>query len=147
MPPSSGAEGDKPKFVTSASGHAEHPDDILASCEALHAYIDKVKEDADKEIREWEEEIKSRELAEKRRVAPGWLDSESHLLMPSRKDGGVGSGVGGEMRDGKGTGNEGSLMDSDASNGEASKLGESLSEQVEREGEEMDRVFGGLALS
>lgn len=93
--------------------------------------------DADKEIKEWEEKIKARELAEKRRVAPGWLDSEARILEPAKK--GSAGGV-----DGKGARN---LMDSDASSAEASKLGESLSDQVDREGEQMDKAFGGMGLN
>lgn len=89
--------------------------------------------DADKEIREWEEKIKARELAEKRRVAPGWLDSEARILEPAKKGSEAGKGAG-------------NLMDSDASSAEASKLGESLSDQVEREGEQMDKAFGGMGL-
>lgn len=37
-------------------------------------------------------------------------------------------------------------MDSEASGAEATGLGESLSDMVTREGEEMDRAFGGLVM-
>lgn len=36
-------------------------------------------------MRKWEQDIKERELQEKRRTAPGWLDSESKLLQPAKK--------------------------------------------------------------
>ena len=37
-------------------------------------------------------------------------------------------------------------MDSEASRAEASRLGESLAERVSREGEQLDKAFGGLGL-
>jgi hypothetical protein len=69
----------------SSSGHAAHPDEIIASCKALQAYIQKVQDDADRELKTWEDAIAARELAEKRRVAPGWLDSEARLLEPEKR--------------------------------------------------------------
>lgn len=47
--------------------------------------LDKQKKDAEKKVQEWERSIQERELAEKRRKAPGWLDSEQHLLQPEKK--------------------------------------------------------------
>lgn len=85
--------------------------------------------DADREIKEWEEGIKQRDLAEKRRVAPGWLDSEVRVLEPAKR---------GEEK-GK------NVMDSiDHEEGRKDELGESLVDKVEREGEQMDKAFGGL---
>ncbi|CAM1508019.1 Fc.00g048670.m01.CDS01 [Cosmosporella sp. VM-42] len=78
------SEQPKPKYVISGSGHAAHPEDIIASCRALQSHLSKMQEDADRELREFEERIKERELAEKRRVAPGWLDSEARILEPER---------------------------------------------------------------
>ncbi|KAF4462680.1 hypothetical protein FALBO_10502 [Fusarium albosuccineum] len=74
----------RPKYVVSNSGHAAHPEDIIASCRALQAHVTKLQEEAERELREFDERIKARELAEKRRVAPGWLDSETHILEPER---------------------------------------------------------------
>lgn len=93
----------------------------------------KVQEDADRELRGWEEGIRERELAEKRRVAPGWLDSEARILEPVHRkgEGGIKEG--------------GSIMDSEGS-AEVGGLGESLADMVTREGEEMDKAFGGLVL-
>ena len=79
-----GGGASKPKYVVSASGHAAHPDDIIASCRALQAHISKMQEDADRELKELDDRIRARELAEKRRVAPGWLDSDARLLEPER---------------------------------------------------------------
>ncbi|KFZ02778.1 hypothetical protein V501_09460, partial [Pseudogymnoascus sp. VKM F-4519 (FW-2642)] len=119
LPPSSttttsaAGTGSKPQYVVSpGTGHAAHPDEILASCRALQAYIAKVQDDAERELRGWEEGRRARELAEKRRVAPGWLDSESRILEPVQK--------------GAGNGGEKSIMDSEAKEKEGEGLGESL---------------------
>ena len=37
-----------------------------------------------KKVREWEQELKDQDLAEKRRVAPGWLDRDEKILQPKR---------------------------------------------------------------
>ena len=42
--------------------------------------------EAQKTLSDWEKDIKERELAEKRRVAPGWLDRDEKILEPERKD-------------------------------------------------------------
>lgn len=78
---------EKPRYVVSQSGHAAHPDDIIASCRALQAHLTKLQGDAEQELRDLDERIKARELAEKRRVAPGWLDSDARLLEPERTGG------------------------------------------------------------
>jgi hypothetical protein len=74
----------KARYVVSSSGHAAHPDDILASCQALEDHLKKTQAEAEKLIKEWDESVKQRELAEKRRVAPGWLDREEKLLQPTQ---------------------------------------------------------------
>ncbi|KAK4230407.1 hypothetical protein QBC38DRAFT_469459 [Podospora fimiseda] len=86
----------KPKYVISPSGHAAHPDDILASCRALKAHISRLQADAEAEIKAIDERIRARELAEKRRLAPGWLDSDVRVLEPERKAG-AGSSEAGEQ--------------------------------------------------
>ena len=53
-----------------------------------------MQEDADRELKDFEDRIKQRELAEKRRVAPGWLDSETHILEPERNTPVQSQGVG-----------------------------------------------------
>jgi hypothetical protein len=35
-------------------------------------------------IKGWEEQIREREVREKRRIAPGYLDTDQRLLMPTR---------------------------------------------------------------
>ncbi|TRX87946.1 hypothetical protein FHL15_011150 [Xylaria flabelliformis] len=128
-PPSTGITGatdEKPKYVVSPSGHAAHPDDIVASCQGLRAHIAKLQEDADRELHALDERIRARDLAEKRRLAPGWLDSEARLLEPERKP--------------------------ETSPGEPSVAGqfaemsisgrEGVSEMAVDQGEEIDRAFG-----
>ncbi|KAF1813687.1 hypothetical protein P152DRAFT_480916 [Eremomyces bilateralis CBS 781.70] len=113
----------QPKYVIShATGHAAHPSSILASCEALVSHLDAQRREAEEAVRGWEQGIRERELAEKRRVAPGWLDAEERLLVPERSGAGEQEGGGAvhgvevvDRREGEG-----------------------------REGEELDRAFGGM---
>ncbi|KUJ17822.1 uncharacterized protein LY89DRAFT_645498 [Mollisia scopiformis] len=135
--PSSGEE--KSQYVISSSGHAAHPDEIIASCKALQSYIQKVQDDADKELKAWEESIAARELAEKRRVAPGWLDSDARILQPERRPA---SSIGSP-----GYQSQGNLMDVDVSSAEASGLRHAPVVATNGPGDELDRAFGGLGLS
>ena len=80
---SNGAE--REKYVVSASGHAASPEHIIASCQALQAHIQNTQENAENAVRDWEKGLKEEELAEKRRVAPGWLDRTEKILEPERK--------------------------------------------------------------
>ncbi|KAK3900612.1 hypothetical protein C8A05DRAFT_45588 [Staphylotrichum tortipilum] len=105
------------RYVVSASGHSAHPNEILASCRALHAHVAELQAKAERDLAEITERIRARELAEKRRVAPGWLDSEARLLEPERAGGtaaagvlaaggaGMGGGVGGAGQGQMGGGN------------------------------------------
>lgn len=115
----------KPKYIVSSSGHAAHPDDITASCRALQAHVSKMQEDAERELREFEERIKERELAEKRKVAPGWLDSEARILEPERPA------------------EQHTLMDKES---DEQKAAVGAVPATADEGEELDRAFGGMAL-
>ncbi|KZL77289.1 hypothetical protein CT0861_03057, partial [Colletotrichum tofieldiae] len=114
----------KPKYVISQSGHAAHPDDIISSCRALQAHITKMQEDAERDLRELENRIQERELAEKRRVAPGWLDSEARILEPERVRGA-----------------------SEAEEAHQTSAVAGTSEMpLNDQGAELDRVFGGLSM-
>ncbi|RFU31519.1 hypothetical protein B7463_g4843, partial [Scytalidium lignicola] len=144
LPPSStgttAAGQDKPQYVVSQSGHAAHPDDIIESCKALQGYIQKVQDDADRELKAWEDAIAARDLAEKRRVAPGWLDSDTHILEPARKSVTTdASSSAAALRQ--------NLMDVNMSNAEAVGLKHTPAAHPSSEGEELDRAFGGLALN
>ena len=88
LPPSSiadqsgGPSPEKSKFVVSSNGYTAHPDDIVASCQKLQCHLKELCEDAKKNLNDWEKSIQERELAEKRRVAPGWLDRRERILQP-----------------------------------------------------------------
>ncbi|AEO56550.1 hypothetical protein MYCTH_2314688 [Thermothelomyces thermophilus ATCC 42464] len=82
---SAGAAPPKPRYVVSPSGHAAHPDEILESCRALLAHVTQMCAKAEQDLAALDERIRARDLAEKRRVAPGWLDSEARLLEPEKK--------------------------------------------------------------
>lgn len=128
---------EKSRYVVSLSGeHAAHPDEVLASCRALESHLKKAQDDARASIKVWEDSIKERDLAEKRRVAPGWLDREEKLLQPSRATTTTTTTTGkSEPLEGP------SLMDISSAD-QASYRAPSM---VPRdEGEELDRAFGGL---
>ncbi|KAK0635829.1 hypothetical protein B0T17DRAFT_517380 [Bombardia bombarda] len=143
----------KPKYVVSSSGHAAHPDDIMASCRALQAHIAKLQAEAEAELRAIDERIRARELAEKRRLAPGWLDSEARLLEPERK-GAAATATSGTAAGGDGTQQiEGRRQEDLQFAGSGSGFGRDghgpggASEMaVPDEGEELDRAFGTLGL-
>jgi hypothetical protein len=98
----------------------------MASCQALQAHLQKLQDDATFTIQEWQNSIKERELMERRRVAPGWLDVEQKMLVPER----TGQAQSASTTSGQPTPN---LMDVD--------------EQKPADGgEELDRAFGGLGL-
>ncbi|OAL43089.1 hypothetical protein IQ07DRAFT_524785, partial [Pyrenochaeta sp. DS3sAY3a] len=109
-------------YPPSGTGPPATPDSILTSCTALQAHLQALEADARRTLKSWEEQRAAADLAEKRRLAPGWLDSGVHILRPENV--GEGEGVGG----GEDRGRDGDVV----------MQGES------REGEELDRVFGGL---
>lgn len=140
LPPSTTGVGTgepKPRYVVSNTGHAAHPDDILASCRALQGHIAKMQADAEAELRGFEERRIARELAEKRRVAPGWLDSEARLLEPERKTATPTGQEGGQL-----VGMVGGVQ-----SGSGHQAPEGVSEMgVPDEGQQLDLAFGGLAI-
>jgi hypothetical protein len=88
LPPSSTGDdpaAEKPKFVVSSTGLAAHPEDIIASCKALQDHLKKQQDDAQELLQRWQVDIAERELAEKRRLAPGWLDRQEKILEPERR--------------------------------------------------------------
>ena len=127
------SKDNKPQYVISASGHTAHPNAIIKSCEALQAHIQKTEREATELVRKWERDIKERELAEKRRVAPGWLDSDERILVPDQ----TGKSIADDLLSGdnisSGNGNESAVKLIPGSNNP--------------EGEELDRAFGGLGVS
>lgn len=71
--------------MTSSTGFAAHPSSIINQNRALLDQISSQRRDAQDKIKKWQQSIEDRELQEKRRKAPGWLDSESKLLQPAKK--------------------------------------------------------------
>jgi hypothetical protein len=131
--------------VISATGHAAHPDDIIKSCRALQSHLAQLQADADRELRELDERIRARDLAEKRRVAPGWLDSESRLLEPERT-GLAGQGADG-LEGGIGRGMDALSFGTDGAAGRGNGSGRTASEMAAPDpGEELDRAFGVMGL-
>lgn len=136
LPPSVTVDPNNPdvksRYVVSSSGeHAAHPEEILASCLSLEEHLKRTRSDAEKAIKDWEEAISQRDLAEKRRVAPGWLDREEKLLQPTRV---TPSHAGKEQQ-------QQSLLDSSSADQDSPKLPSMVPRD---EGEELDRAFGGL---
>lgn len=120
-------------MFSSSGEHAAHPDEILAACQSLEQHLKKTQSEAESSIKSWEEAIQQRELAEKRRVAPGWLDRDEKLLQPSRAGGSFAT----KADEG------GSLLDSTFADQGSSTLPVMVSRN---EGEELDRAFGGLGV-
>ena len=132
LPPSVAIDpsSDKPKFIVSASGHTAHPDDIAASCRALQDHIKKTNDDAHQAVKAWEDGIKERDLAEKRRVAPGWLDRDEKILEPTKVSPTNHDNTPGDLLGSRPT--------------EANDPSKNIPGLIDREGEELDRAFGAL---
>lgn len=142
LPPSSTADSngaESEKYVVSRSGHAASPEEIIASCKALQDHILKVEEDAQQKIKNWEKTLKDQELAEKRRVAPGWLDRDEKILEPNKSSMVGISAPEGDQKQG------GNIMDQYDQH-EAQEHNEA-STIPDAAGDEIDRAFGGIGLS
>lgn len=140
LPPSSTADSsgvEREDYVVSASGHAASPEDIIKSCQALQDHIKKTQEDAEKAIQDWEQTLMEQDLAEKRRLAPGWLDRSEKILEPERK-GSIGSPA--AIND---QAKRASIMDSDI---ESNKTQPTSQEVQDPAGDELDRAFGGMTV-
>ncbi|KAK7745173.1 hypothetical protein SLS62_009886 [Diatrype stigma] len=159
---SSASEGDqhKPKYVvTPSAGYAAHPDEIVASCREVRARLARAADDMEAALRRFEYRIRERDLAEKRRVAPGWLDSDARLLEPeaaaAEAEAGVGTEIAGGRYYGTGAGAGAGATVADRFAGmslstttTADHRGEGVGGPSEMaavdEGAELDRAFGGL---
>jgi hypothetical protein len=115
--------------VTSSTGFAAHPSSIINQNRALLDQISSQRRDGQEKVRKWEQDIKERELQEKRRRAPGWLDSESKLLQPAKKP---------EERQ---AGGEVDLMDQPEAEVDIQKSREQ-NKTANELGDAMDRAFG-----
>ena len=86
-------------------------------------------------VEDWEVALEAEALAEKRRVAPGWLDREEKILQPDRSRG-VGLLTGGEEGEAQGQEELGKVLQP-----------ERKGETSDQAGEELDRAFGALHTS
>ncbi|KAI4234597.1 MAG: hypothetical protein LQ349_003687, partial [Xanthoria aureola] len=137
LPPSATADSngnEREKIVVSQSGHAASPDDIIASCQALQAHIEKMQENSERTIREWEDNLREEQLAEKRRLAPGWLDRDEKILQPAKMA--AGSVVPEQ-------GQSANLMDQQADETSDVQMQQPV---ASREGDELDRAFGSMTM-
>lgn len=142
LPPSSTASAvgvEREKYVMSASGHAASPENIIASCRALESHIQKTQEEAERAIKDWEISLKEEELAEKRRVAPGWLDRTEKILEPQRK----GVNTHAPSIPVQGPNKPANIMDNQGIPIKAESPQRNVQDAA---GEELDRVFGGLGV-
>ena len=120
----------------SDSGHNAHPDEIIASCHALQAHIRKVQEDTERLLKDWQARIQEQELAEKRRVAPGWLDRDEKILEPARPSCGSGPPPGSAQIQ---VANIMDLQDDNHNDGSGAEVSATA-------GDELDRAFGGMVI-
>jgi hypothetical protein len=100
----------------------------------------KLEQDARNSLKEWEDRRKADDLAEKRRVAPGWLDGDVKILKPENVDDGqdVSMEEAQERRQ--------QPQQRRTSVGIKGVLERRDGVPDPREGEELDRAFGGLGL-
>lgn len=138
LPSSSTADAqgvEREKYVVAPSGHTAHPDEILASCRTLQAHIVKVQENAEATLKAWEDDLKAQDLADKRKVAPGWLDREEKILEPTKLNTAA-------LNEGKGIPRElTSLLDRPR---EGNVPGSADQKAQDSTGKELDRAFGGM---
>lgn len=77
--------------------------------------------------------MRERDLAERRRVAPGWLDSDAKLLQPQKAQEAPSTSASQIPQE--------SLLDTPDHEAVAADRA-----KAEAEGEELDRAFGGMAM-
>ena len=96
------------------------PQDIIRSSHAMLHHLQSQRTAADQAVRDWEMSIDDRDLIEKRRVAPGYLDTGIRFLEPTR-----------------------SVATPDARNAEVDSV---LAQSLKEAGDELDRVFCKMAM-
>jgi hypothetical protein len=134
-------------YVTSGTGFRAHPSTIIAQNNALHQQLATAASQGKAKIKDWQREIDERELADKRRKAPGWLDSDAKILRPesrtTTKTGGAAVSVALPVDTRAGAM---SLLDGhdDADAGSLSSLNQQQQQQLHASdmGAQMDRAFG-----
>jgi hypothetical protein len=127
------AEEPKPQYVVSQNtGLAFHPDDIVESCRRLQESLQRMQDESERAILRWEGDVQRRELAERRRVAPGWLDvgEAGRGLVPERLGGGAAAQAEQQQQ----------------SRADAAQQDVQMADDAEDEGAELDRAFGSLSM-
>ncbi|KAF2269324.1 hypothetical protein CC78DRAFT_529134 [Lojkania enalia] len=122
-------------YVTSQTGHTATPTQILASCHALQAHLTTLRINAQTTLQTWEAQRRAADLAEKRRVAPGWLDGDVKILRPENVSGDRAEEGGQQARP---------EPDRKTSVGIKGLVERRDGVPDPRAGEEIDRAFGGL---
>lgn len=122
----------------SSGGQAYNPDELVQSSHNLEQHIHSKQDEAEKTISEWQKRIKDRELAEKRRVAPGWLDRDEKILRPEKPA--LSPSVASALPN---------LMDQDPAGASPSKMSAYLDSTSgsNTEGEQLDQAFGKSSAS
>ncbi|EPS45804.1 hypothetical protein H072_144 [Dactylellina haptotyla CBS 200.50] len=126
LPPSSSSQ------IVSPSGQSSiSPEQLIVDCNNLAAYLTGESKTAKEDLEKWVKSIDDRELMEKRRVAPGWLDTGVLMLEPTKSgppQGGLGPHVLTPEQKMLGVGDE------------------DKGKQATSPGEELDRAFGGMGI-
>ena len=124
---SSSSESDLPAYVsTTTGGFAAHPSTIINQNRGLLEQIEREKKEGSNKFEEWEQAIRDRELQERRRKAPGWLDREERILEPAKKQDDIAAK---------------SLMDEPEEKSDV-LTAQKKARDVDALGEAMDRAFG-----
>jgi len=125
--------------VTSSTGFRAHPSAIISQNQSLLAQLATVPAEASKRIQAWTDAIRERELAEKRRRAPGWLDRDEKILEPER--------VASPVPEGTRKGHQ-EVQDLLSGGDEGTDGGDNATEATDRTGADlgaqMDKAFGAL---
>ncbi|EWC45925.1 hypothetical protein DRE_04932 [Drechslerella stenobrocha 248] len=127
LPPPSSSQ------IVSPSGQSSiSPDQLIADCNNLIAHLTNETKVAKDEIDKWVKSIEDRELMEKRRVAPGWLDTGVMMLEPKKAGPSAAAGDALAART-----PESNMFD-------GGRKQEKGRQPAGSPGEELDRAFGGL---
>ncbi|KAI5820586.1 hypothetical protein BZA77DRAFT_301128 [Pyronema omphalodes] len=123
-PPSTGSNPGEGYIVSPSGTVSQTPEAVLHSIHTLLSHIQSERSEAEEAWNTWERGIQERELMEKRRVAPGWLDTGVTILEP------VKAGGAGGREDVKTAGVADGTQDAAST----------------EEGNQLDQVFGKMAV-
>ena len=129
-----GPPQDPAPYLPTPAGPPTHPSALLSTYHALQAHLAELPQKAQQTLQQWEDELRARDLAEKRRVAPGWLDADVRLLKPENVD------SAGRRKKASGETDVGGGARTEATG----EVKDGMDEENVGRGEELDRVFGTL---